>query len=306
MGEKFMRILITGSEGLIGRRLRAALAQGGHIALGCDIKADAPDEKGDIRRLSCLEKVAPEVDGIIHLAGVSRVIDGERDPEECMRTNAGGTKNVIKAAMASPNRPWILFSSSREVYGDPSSLPVPDTAALKPVNIYGESKAECERMLLDVRREGLRTGIVRLSNVYGDVKDHADRVVPAFCRAAATGGRIRVEGAQNTFDFTHVDDTARGLMALIDQLGQRENTPPTHLVTGRGVTLEELAKLAVQCGGSDCDIVERPSRSFDVSKFYGDPIRAEKYLGWSAKIRIEDGVKRLVADFKAASERMVA
>jgi len=301
-----VRILITGSEGLIGRNLRETLVRDGHHVLGYDIKAKVFEEKGNIKNFDQLQKVLPETDGIVHLAGVSRVIDGEKDPEECMRTNVEGTKYIIRAALAAQQRPWILFSSSREVYGEPSVLPVPDTADLKPVNVYGESKVMCEKMILDARQGKLVTGIVRLSNVYGDTQDHSDRVIPAFCRTAAMGGQIRVEGGKNTFDFTHIDDTVRGIVSFIHQLAQHRNLPPIPLLTGKGTTLEDLAKLAVKCGDVKCSIVEYPSRSFDVSKFYGVPIYAEKYLNWSAKIGIEEGVQRFVNAFKAVPERISA
>lgn len=301
-----MRIVITGSEGLIGRNLRERLLQEGHHVLGYDIKAKVFEENGDIKNYDQLQKIVPETDGIVHLAGVSRVIDGEKDPEDCMRSNVEGTKNIIRAALSSQQRPWILFSSSREVYGEPSVLPVPDTAELKPVNIYGESKVMCEKMILEARKEKLVTGIVRLSNVYGDIQDHSNRVIPAFCRSAAMGGQLRVEGGQNTFDFTHIKDTVNGIFLFINQLEKHRNLPPMHLLTGKGTTLDQLAALAVKYGDMECSVSEYPSRSFDVSKFYGAPIYAEKYLNWSAKIGIEAGVQSFVSAFKSVPERISA
>ena len=57
---------------------------------------------------------------------------------------------------------------------------------------------------------------IRLSNVYGSVDDHEDRVVPAFARAAAFGDELRVQGEENTFDFTYIDDVARGIVLLAE------------------------------------------------------------------------------------------
>ena len=301
-----MHILITGSEGLVGRNLRERLLQEGHHVLNYDIKAKVSEDRGDINDFDRLLKIVPKANGIVHLAGVSRVIDGEKDPEECMRTNVEGTRNIIRAALVCKKRPWILFSSSREVYGEPSTLPVPDTAELKHVNVYGESKILCEKMLLEARQEKLITGIVRLSNVYGDIQDHLNRVVPAFCRSAALGGQIRVEGRQNTFDFTHIQDTVDGIILFIHQLAQQKTLPPIHLLTGKGTTLDRLAKLAVKHSNMKCPIVEYPSRSFDVSKFFGAPIYAEKYLNWSSNISIEEGVQRFVSAFKSVPEKISA
>src|SRR5690606_18739564 len=189
-------------------------------------------------------------------AAVSRVIWGERDPALCRATNEGGTRNVLHAALASPRRPWIVFASSREVYGEPDALPVGEDAPLRPVNVYGETKIAGERLLEEARGAGLATAIVRLSNVYGSVHDHVDRVVPAFARSALAGDPLRIDGAEHTFDFTHIDDTARGIAAVIDALEAGERRlPAIHLLTGVPTTLGELASAAVDLAASASPLV---------------------------------------------------
>src|SRR5208282_1690692 len=90
-----------------------------------------------------------------------------------------------------------------------------------------------EVLCADATAAGLRVAIVRLSNVFGARTDHADRVVPAFVRAALAGEPLRVEGAESTFDFTHLDDAVSGLTAVVDLLcTQSETPPPLHLLTG--------------------------------------------------------------------------
>lgn len=101
------------------------------------------------------------------------------------------------------------------------------------------------------------------------------------------------------FDFTHVDDVARGFVALIELLAAGEGAPPPiHLVTGRPTALGELAQLAVRIGRSSSTIHEAAPREFDVSRFVGDPSRAEMLLGWQPRIRLEDGLKRLIREFR--------
>ena len=208
------RILITGSEGLVGSALRMALeARGAHVT-GLDLRG-SEGEEGDVRDAGRVRDAADGCHGIVHLAAVSRVVWGEREPETCREVNVGGLRNVIAAASAgraeSSRRPWVVFASSREVYGQPGRLPVTEDAPLRPINVYGRSKVEGERLVEAARDEGLRAAIVRLSNVYGSTRDHPDRVVPAFARGAVTGSALRVEGADHTFDFTHIDDTTRGI-----------------------------------------------------------------------------------------------
>ena len=289
-------ILITGSHGLVGTAMKSLLTNAGHNVRSLDLRAPQGDGRGDVLDLRAVETAATECDGILHFAAVSRVIWGERDPAHCRATNEGGTRNVLRAALASPRHPWIVFASSREVYGEPDALPVREDAPLCPVNVYGETKSAGERLLEEARVAGLTTAIVRLSNVYGSVHDHADRVVPAFAHRALAGEPLRIDGADHTFDFTHIDDTARGIAAVVDalQAGERR-LPPIHFLTGTPTTLGELAAAAVDLAGSTSLLLHAPPRSYDVARFYGDPSRARTILGWQPRVPLRDGLARLLA-----------
>ena len=296
------RILITGSEGLVGSALRAALEARGTEVAGLDVRG-AGDDEGDVRDAERIRQAIAGCCGIVHLAAVSRVVWGERDPETCWAVNVGGLRNVLAAAATvrakSSGRPWVVFASSREVYGQPNRLPATEDTPLRPINVYGRSKVEGERLVEAARGEGLRTAIVRLSNVYGSTRDHADRVVPAFARGAVLGSVLRVEGADHTFDFTHIDDTTRGIVALIDLLADgKTQPPPVHLLTGQPFSLGQLAALAADLAGTGTTITQAPPRSFDVSRFHGDPARARTLLGWVPHVEIQQGLARLIHDFR--------
>ena len=169
------------------------------------------------------------------------------------------------------------------------------------MNVYARSKVEAEAALVDARDAGVRTAIVRFSNVYGSTADHADRVVPAFARAAAHGTIIRLEGAEHTFDFTHVDDVAQGVSRIVALLESGESRlPAIHLVTGIPTTLSELAGLAMEAGGCALPVEHAPARSYDVARFYGDPSRAEALLSWRPRVALRAGVSRLVNDYRAS------
>lgn len=296
------RILITGSSGLVGTALTSALEAKGADVVPFDLRARG-DARGDVRDRDRLHKVVGGIDGIIHLAAVSRVIWGERDPDLCWATNAGGLGNVLEAARHSTRTPWLIFASSREVYGQPDALPATDDCPLRPVNIYGRSKAEGERLVAEARRAGFRACTIRLSNVFGSAADHTDRVVPAFARAAALGQELRVDGPDHTFDFTHIDDVTRGMLALTELLAAGDPPPPPiHFVSGRPTTLGGLARLAVRLGEPGSTVRPATPRDFDVARFFGDPARAEALLGWQPLVLLEDGVARLVEAFREANQ----
>lgn len=292
-------ILVTGSSGLIGSDLRPALHARDFSVRGLDICGHGT-ERGDVCDSTDVESALDGVDGVVHLAAVSRVVWGERDPGACWRTNVGGLRNVLDHARRLVRPPWLIFASSREVYGHPHQLPVHEDAPLQPVNVYGRSKAAGEALLDDARSGGLRACVVRLSNVYGSVRDHADRVIPAFIRAALAGATIRVEGSANSFDFTHVDDTVRGLLAVVEHLsGGGEAPPPVQLVTARATTLSQLARLTLALRKTTSIVEEAPPRSFDVSCFLGSHTRATALFDWTPQVPLQEGLARLMRDFEA-------
>lgn len=294
------RILVTGSAGLIGRAVIPLLRAEAAEVEELDLRADTPQSRGDLCDPDRITRAMQGVGGIIHLGAVSRVIDGERDPARCWRVNADATGALLRMAARAELPPWVIYASSREVYGQQDELPVPEDAPLRPKNIYARSKAEAERLVGEARAAGLRTAILRFSNVYGDTSDHADRVVPAFARAAAAGGIIRVDGAGCTFDFTHVADVADGILRVVRLLDAgRSDLPPVHFVSGIETSLGALAELALAAGGPRVSAKEAPPRSFDVHRFRGDPANAERLLGWRATTGLELGFTRLVAAYRA-------
>lgn len=293
------RILVTGSEGLIGSAIIEELDARGIKTNRLDINTKDPANRGDVRDYPTVERAMAGCSGVVHLAAVSRVIWGEQLPELCWETNVTGTKNVLNAASRMNAKPWVVFSSSREVYGHPKFLPASEDAPLAPVNIYGRSKAAGEELINLAQSSGLTTAIVRFSNVYGSTADHADRVVPAFARAASLGEPLRVDGLGHIFDFNHLDDTVRGLAAITQALEQgTKKLPPIHFVTGTPTTLGELATMAIELAQSSSSIVPSTPRSYDVARFIGNPSRAQNLLGWAPRIGIREGLKRLIQDFR--------
>jgi nucleoside-diphosphate-sugar epimerase len=290
-------ILVTGSAGLIGRAVVARLRAAGAQTRGLDLRKDAP-ARGDIRDAACLARALADVDGVVHLAAVSRVIWGEQDPPACWAVNVDATRRILDLARAAPRRPWVIYASSREVYGEQDAFPVPESAPPRPLNVYARSKVAAEVLTMQARASGLRSAIVRFSSVYGSVRDHPDRVVPAFAAAAVRGGVLRMEGADNGFDFTHVDDVAAGVVEVARHLHEGERSlPALHFVSGVRTSLRDLAELAASAGASVTHIVEAPPRQFDVRNFHGDPRLAERVLGWRARVPLHDGLAGLVRAF---------
>jgi len=295
-----MKVLITGSSGLVGTALTELLTLAGIEVVGLDIVDRGNNFLGDVSNTQVLEKSLKDCNGIVHLAAVSRVVHAQNDPAKCWAINVNGTKNLLKSALNSPLKPWVIFASSREVYGQQTTLPVKEDAGLKPMNIYGSTKVAGEMQCHYARSLGLKTAVVRFSNIYGGKNDHHDRVIPAFINAAMGNNDLRIEGGENTFDFTHVADVVRGLLNLIEliNLPESKNLPPIHFVRGSGTTLEELAEMIINYTKSKSSFKKAPPRNFDVHSFIGDPSRAQSLLGWRAEIPLDKGLRKYISQQK--------
>lgn len=294
-----MKVLITGSEGLIGRELQRQL-KAANIAYLLFDKCINPTQLGygDILNKAHLQQVVEECSGIIHLAAVSRVVWGEQDPQGCWKTNVTGTQNILELAASCCHKPWVIYASSREVYGQPAELPAIEDTPLKAMNHYAKSKVAAENLVNSYKNNGINTTILRFSNVYGDIYDHADRVIPAFSRAATLGGVIHIEGKDNLFDFTHVIDVVQGILATIKKIAAGISLPPIHFTSGKATSLLELATLANRLGGGLAEIQYKPPRSFDVAQFYGLANRARQLLNWQHSTPLVDGLGQLITAYR--------
>lgn len=291
------KIFITGAEGLIGRAARVALEGEGYAVRGCDLRAARAEEKFDFRDSLRLRAALADCGGVLHLAAVSRVVWGEMYPDLCNSINVGRARSLIKTIAAMPHPVWLVFASSREIYGTPPRLPCrPDTPP-NPENLYARTKLAGEAMVQDFRSQGGCAAVVRFSNVFGSVADYHDRVVPAFAKAAARGGVLRVRGGDSTLDFTPLADAVDAVVRMVRAVdGGACDLPPVDIVTGRALSLMALARLALAHGGGD--IVVESRQSFYPAHFQGDPGAAQEYLGWSARRPVADAVGQLVEDFK--------
>jgi len=248
-----------------------------------------------------LNELIEEVDGIIHLAAISRVFWGHNFPELCYKINVDGTLKILEIIAKSKNKPWFIFGSSREVYGEPRILPVNENMPLIPINEYGKSKLFAELYTKKYSTEyGLRTLILRFSNVYGGLNDHFDRVIPAFILSALEKNEINVYGGKQIFDFTHVSDISKCILQTAYFMNDLKSHyfDYFHVVTGRGINLLDLISLIQKQIDVQLKINYCKSRSFEVSRFIGDPSKLKNELGFSTHVSVEEGLKRTIDIYK--------
>jgi nucleoside-diphosphate-sugar epimerase len=303
-----MNILITGGAGFIGRTLQDKLYKLGNRitlldkrkpfltdpALVTYIQADVCDQE---KMLSVFAMY--QFDGIIHLAAVSRVVEAQNNPQECKRTNLGGIFSLLNAIEKTEQKPWLIFGSSREVYGESAILPVKENAQKTAVNIYGETKIKGENLFLEFSKKyNLNCAIIRFSNVYGNRYDIFDRVIPRFIRAIVKKETLIIEGGDQLIDFTHIDDSVDGVLKIIDYLNQQGNIREEfHLCPGVGWTLYQLIDFIEQATGINSKIKTNLKRDYDVVKFIGDTSKINKLLNLNKFILLEEGIYQSIDEY---------
>ncbi len=297
-----MRVLVTGSSGLIGTTICHKLVEEGIQPVTMDIRISPhPDFQPvykDINNIKEIKRATEDVEGIIHLAAVSQVAKGEKNPSLCWKTNFHGTVNVINAISTKSNNPWLIYASSREVYGKPNILPVSETHPINPINVYGKTKASAEK---SVRDSPIPSIILRYSNVYGSVHDHETRVIPAFMKAALLNKPLRVDCRDHIFDFTYVDDAAEATILGMKALASNtfEGVTEFNVSSGEGYSLSQLVDIIAEVTEREVKTIQGEKRDYDVGKYIGDASKITKMLNHKCEISLRDGLTRLCSQYQA-------
>jgi UDP-glucose 4-epimerase len=275
------RVVVTGGAGFIGVHLVDRLVARGDAVIVLDNlkrgrreKLDAHIASGraslvedDIRRFDTLAAVLPGCDVVYHLAAQSNVMGAVQDPDYSVTTNVLGTFNVLRAAAETGVR-RVVFTSSREVYGEPRSLPASEDHPLLAKNPYGASKVAGEAYCRTFASTGgLHVDVVRFTNVYGP--GDSNRVIPLWLTAAQQGRDLEVYGGEQLIDFLWVGTAVDALLYAADH----GLSAPVNIGSGAGTKILVLAERVLHVTRSKSKIVRTPAREIEVAKFVADTTR---------------------------------
>ena len=236
-------ILVTGGAGYIGAHTTHDLLRLGHDVdvvddLSKGYAHNVPEGRLHLVRLqdrSALDAVFANkrYDAVVHFAAFIAVGESVREPARYFENNVGGSLCLFESmARAGVNR--LVFSSTAAAYGNPESIPIPESAPLRPVNPYGESKLMVETALgWLAKTTGLRFAALRYFNACGAVpewgigEEHEPEthLIPLIFRAIRTGEPLTVFGSDYPTpdgscirDYIHVADLAAAHSAALDHL----------------------------------------------------------------------------------------
>lgn len=209
-----VRALVTGAGGFLGRVLVRALAERGE-SVRAFVRGPVLEDlsfggvevvRGDVTDPTALRTAVRGCDAVFHLAGVRR----STDPEEFMRVNAGSTRHLLEACLAAaPGLSRFVLASSMAAAG-PSRAPRREDGPLAPVEAYGASKAEAERIALSFA-DRLPVAVARPPRIMGP----GDRENLIFFRLARRG--LALSFGDRPLSWIDVDDCARGFLLLAER-----------------------------------------------------------------------------------------
>jgi nucleoside-diphosphate-sugar epimerase len=304
-------ILVTGGLGLIGHNVVKRLQDMGHLVSIIDNKTNygmIPQDEidyligeriaeldlsgyynSDICDAETVDKVfsieEPEI--VIHMASFPRQKAVNNNPAWGSRVMSEGLLNLLEASEKYEVRKFIYISSSM-VYGDFSDN-VAEDYDCKPQGQYGIMKLAGEWLVKDyARRTNLVYTIIRPSAVYGPL-DVEDRVIAKFMLTAMRGGTLNVNGANETLDFTYVDDAAEGIVQAA--LSDNTENKTYNITKSHSRTLLEAAQLALKIVGGGTLIVRDKDKDFP-SRGTLNIDAARRDFGYDPKVDVEEGFER--------------
>ena len=318
------KVLVTGGAGYIGSHTVVELEKAGYQPVIVDnfsnskpevlhrlakiCGRDLPFYRVDVCDEAALNEVfeREEITDVIHFAGYKAVGESVADPVKYYRNNVGSTV-VLLRCMQKHGVKRIVFSSSATVYGEPESVPIPETAALHPTNPYGNTKYINELLLTDtsVADPALSVALLRYFNPIGahesgwigeDPNGIPNNLLPYVAQVAVGklpqlnvfGNDYPTKDGTGVRDYIHVTDLAIGHLKALKKIENETGVLIYNLGTGTGYSVLDMIAAFEKASGKEIPykIVDR--RPGDVASCYADPTKANQELGFCATHTLDD------------------
>lgn len=305
------RVVVTGAGGFIGSALVDALVrEGAQVRAmlrytsrgqrGCleDLPQEVLDEveitSGDVRDLDAVRSVLEGADAVFHLAALVGIPYSYEHPHEVIDTNVMGTANVLLAAKELGGLDAVVLTSTSEVYGSARRVPMDEEHPLQAQSPYSASKIAADALGISFHRSfGLPVHIVRPFNAYGP-RQSARAVIPTIISQALVGNQVRLGALDTRRDFTFVEDTARGFLAVAASdatIGEVVN-----IGSGIDVSIRDVVEKVQEIVGRPLEVIEearrlRPEKS-EVTRLHADATRARELAGWTPQVPLDEGLRR--------------
>ena len=301
-----MKFIVTGGAGFIGSRIVRSLLKNnnsvtiidnlhtGKLENLFDIENEVEFIKADIRDYDNLQKIVKNYDGVFHEAALTIVQESFSKQKEYNDVNVIGTENIFK--IAQNHNIKVVFASSSSVYGDQTSFPIKESAPKNPLNPYGETKLEDEKLAEKFSKLGLNVIGLRYFNVYGigQTGSYAG-VITKFINRLKQKMAPQINGdGKQIRDFIFVDDIAD---ANVSAMNSSVSSGFFNIGTGIGTTFNQLAEKLIEISGEDTSSIHLDTMKGDIKISQADISLTEKTLQWKSKTKLMDGLQKIYPDF---------
>lgn len=297
-----MKFIVTGGSGFIGSHISRYLVKQNHEVIVIDdlrrgslenlqdIQNKINFQKINILNFEEMEKIAKNIDGIFHQAGLGSVPQSFKEPEEYHNVNAIGTENILKLAKQINCK--VVYASSSSVYGNQTKFPVSEDAEKNPLNPYGESKLQAENFAQQYAEDGIKVIGLRYFNVFGIGQNpNYAGVIPKFIERLLDHKSPIIEGdGTQVRNFTYIDDVVRAnWMAFTSTVDHAF----LNIATGITTSVNDLATIMINLAGEQLEPEYVDSRPGDIKKSQADTSLAKKLIGWKSEFSLEEGLKEI-------------
>ena len=300
---KFMRFMVTGGAGFVGKNITNMLLKDGHIVSILDnlntgkkenlegILENTEFYQVDIRDYKKLRELMKNSDGIFHQAALTNVQESFTKQKEYEEVNIVGTENILKIANEFDIK--VVFASSSSVYGNQSKIPIKEDSSIIPINPYGKTKLETERLSEKYYKKSVKSIGLRYFNVYGKGQNDAYAgVITKFLKNINEGKSPIIFGSgKQTRDFIFVEDVA---LANIVAMKNNVKNGFFNIGTGKKTSINELANLMIKLSGKDLKPIYKNPLEGDIQDSQADITKAKNLLNWNPKTELKEGLKKLV------------
>ncbi len=315
-----MSILVTGGTGYIGSHTVVELLNKGEAVIIVDNLSNSKEcvvdriekitgkrpvfIKCDLLDREALDKVFnsyPDINSVIHFAGLKAVGESCSLPLKYYHNNLTGTFNLLSSMME--HKVWkIVFSSSATVYGLPKTVPIKEDFPLSTTNPYGETKLMIERILKDTcaAYPELSACVLRYFNPIGahesgligeDPRGIPNNLLPYISKVAAGklkelsvfGNDYDTPDGTGVRDYIHVVDLSLAHLKALEYTERMKGIDFINVGTGNGYSVLEMVEAFGKVWGSPVKYKIAPRRPGDIGECYADPTKAYEVLGWRAE-----------------------
>ena len=312
-----MNALVTGGAGYIGSHCVRQLNAVGHRAVVLDnlslghrasLSSEVPFYQGDLGDSVLLDRIfgREKIEIVMHFAALASVGESVTEPLKYYANNLAKPIRLIEAMINRGIRKFI-FSSTCATYGIPKTLPITEKTPRKPINPYGQTKLDMEKLLEAVAcAYGLSFAAFRYFNAAGAApdgsigEDHEPEfsLVPLAIQSALGirkeltifGSDYPTPDGSCLRDYIHVDDLCVAHIAAFDKLDSDGQALYYNLGTGRPHSVHEVIASVERISGRPVPTVVGPRRPGDPPALYADPSKAQRELHWMARYQELDSI----------------